>query len=94
MVIPESQGIHVKKEDVVLTVVSLIPNGVSALKVGRVLFEVFGKLTKCGCYYKVLHCWYRFLITTLLFGINCTEMNQSQSSNPFMCISIEITCSL
>jgi hypothetical protein len=49
VVIPESQGIHVKKEDVVLTVVSLIPNGVSALKVGRVLFEVFGKLTKCGC---------------------------------------------
>jgi hypothetical protein len=30
VVIPESEGKHVKIEDVVLTVISLIPNGVSS----------------------------------------------------------------
>jgi hypothetical protein len=47
---------------------------------------------KLHCGYKKLHCDYRKLHCDLIqkialqFGINCTEINQSQSSNTFMYI--------
>jgi hypothetical protein len=36
--------------------------------------------------YRKLHCDYKKI--ALLFGINCTEINQSQSSNIFMYIIV------
>jgi hypothetical protein len=55
---------------------------------------------KLHCYYKKLHCDYRKLHCmwlqkiALLFGINRTEINQSQSSNIFMYIIIYVIESL